>query len=72
MLSGNLVCGFLRISGRDEPRVFLFTAATAPRIDFVYVHVSHDEVSLDERFYGKTGRKAVTPVTIRSNPTSAR
>jgi hypothetical protein len=43
MLPGNLVCGFLRISGHDEPRVFLFTAATAPRIDFVYVHVSHDE-----------------------------
>jgi hypothetical protein len=42
MLPGHLVCGFVRISGRNEPRMFLFTAATAARIDFVYVHVSHD------------------------------
>jgi hypothetical protein len=42
MLPGHLVCGFVRISGRNEPRMFLFTAATAARIDFVYVQVSHD------------------------------
>jgi hypothetical protein len=45
MLPGHLVCGFVRISGRHEPRVFLITAATGARMDFVYVHVSHDEFS---------------------------
>src|SRR5205823_5824223 len=43
ILPGQLVCGFVRVSGSNEPRVFLIIAATAPRIDFVYVHPCHDE-----------------------------
>jgi hypothetical protein len=45
MLPGNLVCGFVRISGRHEPRVFLIIVATLAGIDFVYVQGSHDAFS---------------------------
>jgi hypothetical protein len=45
MLPGNLVCGFVRISGRHEPRVFLIIVATVAGIDFVYVQGSHDAFS---------------------------
>jgi hypothetical protein len=38
MLPGHLVCGFVGISGRDEPRVLLLPAATAAKLDLVYVH----------------------------------
>jgi hypothetical protein len=38
MLSGHLVCGFVGISGRDEPRVLLLPAAPAAKLDLVYVH----------------------------------
>jgi hypothetical protein len=31
MLPGHLVCGFVGISGRDEPRVLLLPAATAAK-----------------------------------------
>jgi hypothetical protein len=37
-LPGHLVCGFVGISGRDEPRVLLLPAATAAKLDLVYVH----------------------------------
>jgi hypothetical protein len=38
MLNGHLVCGFVGISGRDEPGVLLFPAAAAAKLDLVYVH----------------------------------
>jgi hypothetical protein len=38
---GHLVCGFVDISGRDEPRVLLLPAATAAKLDLEYVH-DHD------------------------------
>jgi hypothetical protein len=38
MLSGHLVCGFIGISGRDEPGVLLLPAATAAKLDLVNVH----------------------------------
>src|SRR5262244_2537913 len=36
MLSGHPVCGFVGISGRNEPRVLLLPAATAAKLDLVY------------------------------------
>jgi hypothetical protein len=42
MLPGHLVCGFVGISGRDEPRILLLPAATAAKLDLVYVHDAHD------------------------------
>jgi len=42
MLPGHLVCGFVGISGRDEPRVLLLPAATAAKLDLVYVHDTQD------------------------------
>ena len=33
LLPGHLVCGFVGISGRDEPRVLLLPAATATKLD---------------------------------------
>jgi hypothetical protein len=42
MLPGHLVCGFVGISGRDEPRVLLLPAAAAAKLDHVYVHGTHD------------------------------
>jgi len=41
MLPGHLVCGFVGIYSRDESRVLLFAAATAAKINFVYVHDTH-------------------------------
>ena len=41
MLPGHPVCGFVGIYGRDEPRVLLLPAATAAKLDLVYVH-DHD------------------------------
>ena len=38
MLPGHPVCGFVGIYGRDEPRVLLLPAATAAKLDLVYVH----------------------------------
>jgi hypothetical protein len=38
MRPGHFVCGFARISGRHEPRVLLLPAATAAKLDLVYVH----------------------------------
>src|SRR5215475_345561 len=32
------VCGFVGICGRDEPSVLLLPAATAAKLDLVYVH----------------------------------
>jgi hypothetical protein len=32
------VCGFVGISSRDEPRILLLPAATAAKLDLVYVH----------------------------------
>jgi hypothetical protein len=40
MRPGHFVCGFARISGRDEPRVLLLPAATAAKLDLVNVHDS--------------------------------
>jgi hypothetical protein len=57
MFPGHLVCGFVRIFGRDEPCVFLFTAATAPRINFVYVQVRHDVSRSTETFKGRQEAK---------------
>ena len=42
MLPGHLVCGFVGISGRDEPSVLLLPAATAAKLDLVYVHDTQD------------------------------
>jgi hypothetical protein len=50
MLTGHLVCGFVGISGRDEPRVLLLPAATAAKLDLVYVHDAHDVSRLTEGF----------------------
>jgi hypothetical protein len=36
--SESLVCGFVGISGRDDPHVVLFPATTAAKLDPVYVH----------------------------------
>src|ERR671930_308256 len=41
IFASHLVCGFVDISGRDEPRVLLVPAATAAKVDLVYVH-DHD------------------------------
>jgi hypothetical protein len=41
MLPGHLVCGFVGISRRDEPCVLPLPAATAAKLDLVYVH-DHD------------------------------
>ena len=38
MRPGPFVCRFARISGRHEPRVLLLPAATAAKLDLVYVH----------------------------------
>ena len=38
MLPCHLVCGFVGICGRDEPSVLLLPAATAAKLDLVYVH----------------------------------
>src|SRR6516164_10226873 len=38
MFPGHLVCGFVGISGRNEPRVLPLPAATAAKLDLVYVH----------------------------------
>jgi hypothetical protein len=38
MRPGHFVCRFARISGRHEPRVLLLPAATAAKLDLVYVH----------------------------------
>ena len=38
MLPGHPVCGFVGIYGRDVPRVLLLPAATAAKLDLVYVH----------------------------------
>ena len=38
MLPGHLVCGFAGISVRDEPRALLLPAATAAKLDLVYIH----------------------------------
>ena len=37
MLPNHLVCVFVGIFGRDEPRVLLLPAATAAKLDLVYV-----------------------------------
>jgi hypothetical protein len=42
MLPDHLVCGFVGISGRDEPRVLLFATATGAKLDLVYVYHTHD------------------------------
>jgi hypothetical protein len=34
----HLVCGFVGISSRDEPRILLLPAASAAKLDLVYVH----------------------------------
>jgi hypothetical protein len=57
MLPGNLVCGFVGISGRDEPRILLLPAATAAKLDLVYVRDAHDVSRWIEASRGKTGRK---------------
>ena len=57
MLPGHLVCGFVGISGGDEPRVVLLPAATAAKLDLVYVHDTHDVSRWTEASRGKTGRK---------------
>jgi hypothetical protein len=40
--SGEIIAAFVGISGRDEPRVLLLPAATAAKLDLVYVHDTHD------------------------------
>ena len=38
MFADHPICGFVGISGRDEPHVLLLPAATAAKLDLVYVH----------------------------------
>ena len=57
MLPGHLVCSFVRISGRDKPRVLLLATATAAGLNLVYVQGTHDASYLDRVSGGKTGRK---------------
>jgi hypothetical protein len=37
MLPGHLISGFVGIYGSDKPRVMLFPAPTATKLDLVYV-----------------------------------
>jgi hypothetical protein len=48
MLPGHLVCGFVGISGRNEPRVLLLPATTAEKLDLVYVHDHRAKVGLSQ------------------------
>jgi hypothetical protein len=55
VLPGHLVRGFVGISGRDESRILLLPAATAAKLDLVYVHDAHDVFRWTEASRGNTG-----------------
>jgi hypothetical protein len=38
MFAGHPICGFVGISGRDNVRLLMLPAATAVKLDLVYVH----------------------------------
>jgi hypothetical protein len=69
MRPGHLVCGFVGISRRDEPRVLLLATATTAKLNLVNVHDTH---VLAQKVYRQDRKKAVTPITISSSQSSAR